>query len=42
DFTDVVVHLFQPEARAFYDLERLYADCPRVDWREAAEQADAG
>ena len=32
DFDDVVVHLLQPEARAYYDLDRLYADCPRLDW----------
>jgi len=32
DFGDVVVHLLQPEARAYYDLDRLYGDCPRLDW----------
>ena len=32
DFDDVVVHLLQPEARAYYDLDRLYVDCPRLDW----------
>jgi len=37
DFGDVVVHLQQPEARAYYDMDRLYADCERVDW--AAEKA---
>lgn len=26
DFVDVVVHLFQPEARKFYALERLWGD----------------
>lgn len=29
DFVDVVVHLFHPEARAFYKLERLWSDAPR-------------
>jgi ribosome-associated protein len=29
DFVDVVVHLFHPEARAFYQLERLWNDAPR-------------
>jgi ribosome-associated protein len=33
DYGDVVVHLLQPEARAYYDLEQLYGDCPRLDWR---------
>ncbi|MCD6374556.1 MAG: ribosome silencing factor [Caldisericaceae bacterium] len=26
DFVDVVVHIFNPEAREFYGIERLYAD----------------
>jgi len=39
DFDDVVVHLLQPEAREYYDLDRLYADCPRLDW-EALPVAD--
>ncbi len=26
DFTDVMVHIFLPEARAFYDLEHLWND----------------
>lgn len=32
DFGDVVVHVFQPEPRAYYDLERLWADVERLDW----------
>lgn len=31
DFGDVVVHLFHPETRSKYDLERLWADVPRRD-----------
>lgn len=30
DFGDLVVHVFDAEARAYYDLERLWADAPRV------------
>lgn len=33
DLVDVVVHLFEPQARAFYDLEMLWGDCPKVDWK---------
>jgi len=33
DYGDVVVHVLQPQAREFYDLESLYGDCPRLDWR---------
>lgn len=32
DYGDWVVHVFGDEARTFYDLERLWADVPRVDW----------
>ena len=30
DCGDVVIHLFDQAARAFYGLERLWADAPRV------------
>lgn len=32
DFDEVVIHIFQEEARAFYDLEGLWADVPRVEF----------
>jgi ribosome-associated protein len=32
DFVDVVVHLFDPEYRQFYDLELLWGDAERVDY----------
>jgi ribosome-associated protein len=31
DYGDVVVHLFSPEAREFYDLDRLWQDANVVD-----------
>jgi ribosome-associated protein len=31
DFVDVVVHIFSPEYRRYYDLELLWGDAPRVE-----------
>ena len=33
DFVDTVVHIFEPQQRAFYDLEGLWSDAPRIRWR---------
>ena len=30
DFSDIIVHIFGPEERDFYDLERLWAQAPQV------------
>jgi len=32
DYGDVVVHILQQEAREYYDLDRLYQECPELDW----------
>ena len=32
DYGTFVVHVFHVETRAYYQLERLWADCPRVSW----------
>ncbi len=32
DFVDLIVHLFEPNQRAYYDLEALWGDAPRVRW----------
>jgi ribosome-associated protein len=32
DFVDMVVHLFDPDARVHYDLEMLWGDAPCVIW----------
>lgn len=36
DFVDVVVHLFEANARAHYDLEMMWGDAPRVQWERPA------
>lgn len=30
DYDDVIIHIFQKEERAFYDLERLWEGCPQI------------
>jgi len=32
DFVDVVVHLFEPNTRAHYDIEMLWGDAPHISW----------
>jgi ribosome-associated protein len=39
DYGDVIVHVFLDETRAYYDLDRLWADAGRIDWDEAAPVA---
>ena len=33
DFVDVVVHVFSPDARSFYDLDNLWGDARIVQWQ---------
>jgi ribosome-associated protein len=40
DFVDIVVHVQHVEERTFYDLERLWKDCPRVPF-ESVDSADS-
>ena len=36
DYGDFVVHVFLDEVRRYYDLERLWADAPRIPWDDAS------
>ena len=35
DYGSFVVHAFLEETRSYYELERLWADVPRLEWRTA-------
>jgi len=35
DYGDLVIHVFSPETREYYELEEHWADAPRVDWKRA-------
>ena len=33
DMGDVVVHIFEPQAREFYALEHLWQDAPKIEYK---------
>lgn len=39
DLVDIVLHIFQPEVRAYYKLERLWGDAPRENYGLEGEGA---
>ncbi len=39
DFVDAVVHLFEPNTRAHYDIEMLWGDAPRLEWERPDQQS---
>lgn len=39
DYIDVVIHLFDPARRGYYDLDGLWGDAPLVEWRRTATEA---
>lgn len=40
DFGDIIVHIFHEEERLFYQLERLWRDCPVVPLPEVVHQGE--
>ena len=36
DYLDVVLHVFTPEARAYYQLDELWGDVPAIELEAAA------
>ncbi len=40
DCNDAIVHVFDPETRTQYDLERLWRDAPRIDLGIEGVEAD--
>ncbi|KAA5828708.1 ribosome silencing factor [Saccharopolyspora hirsuta] len=45
DFVDLVVHVQHAEERSFYQLEKLWKDCPRIEFVDqnapSADSSDA-
>lgn len=39
DYGDIVVHVFDPATRSYYDLERLWGDAPRLEVDFAEQEA---
>jgi ribosome-associated protein len=37
DMVDVVVHVFNQDSREFYDLDNLWGDAKRVEWKPEGE-----
>jgi ribosome-associated protein len=42
DYIDLVVHVFHPQAREFYQIETLWGDAPRTDFADADDPAQRG
>lgn len=40
DYLEVVVHIFHRDKRAFYSLEDLWGDAPRIAWETTTASAN--
>jgi ribosome-associated protein len=41
DYGDVIIHVFDRETREYYDLERLWAGAPRIEFEPTSTPAEA-
>ena len=41
DFGHLIIHIFESQARTFYDLDGLWSDAPRIDLSEYQTGTDA-
>ncbi len=41
DYIDMVVHVFHQQARAFYQLETLWGDAPRIEFGDDGSVAES-
>ncbi|MDP6987586.1 MAG: ribosome silencing factor [Phycisphaerales bacterium] len=37
DFIDIVIHIFEPSRRAYYDLDELWSDAPEIEFSRSSE-----
>lgn len=42
DFVDLVVHIFLPQTREYYNLEMLWSDMPRIQFDDEEEPHENG
>lgn len=40
DYGDVIVNIFDNEARLYYGLERLWGDAPRINYKSRSKKAE--
>jgi len=41
DYGDVVIHVFDRQTREYYDLERLWADAPRIEFEPSSSAVES-
>ena len=42
DYGDIIIHVFESEKKAFYDIEGFWADAKRIDLSEFKHPEDSG